>query len=176
MDKIYTNHSGGAIGSDSFWGEIGKKYGVVSKHYYHGKKTYNGNVEITEEEFNEGKEHVLKANKTLHRKPDKYMDLLARNYCQVKYSDAIFAIGHISKGIVDGGTGWAVQMAIDEGKTVYLFDQERNQWFLNENNEWSYYMEDSPVLTENFAGIGTRELKENGKKAIIDTYKKTFEK
>ena len=47
MDKIYTNHSGGAIGSDSFWGEIGKKYGVVSKHYYHGKKTYNGNVEIT---------------------------------------------------------------------------------------------------------------------------------
>jgi hypothetical protein len=35
---------------------------------------------------------------------------------QVKNSDGIFAIGTISRGQVDGGTGWAVQMAIDAGK------------------------------------------------------------
>nr|DAJ78227.1 MAG TPA: hypothetical protein [Caudoviricetes sp.] len=63
---------------------------------------------ITEDEFNEGKEHVMKANKTLHRKPEAYMDLLARNYAQVKNADAIFAVGHLNNGIVDGGTGWAV--------------------------------------------------------------------
>lgn len=42
---------------------------------------------------------------------------------QVKNSDAVFAIGHLVRGIVDGGTGWAVQMAIDDGKPVYVYDQ-----------------------------------------------------
>jgi hypothetical protein len=63
---------------------------------------------ITEDEFNEGKEHVMKANETLRRKPEAYMDLLARNYAQVKNADAIFAVGYLKNDIVDGGTGWAV--------------------------------------------------------------------
>jgi len=121
----WINHSGGAVGSDSYWGEIGERYGVKSNHYYHGQKTPNGNVAISEEEFEEGKQHVYKANETLNRKPDNYMDLLARNYAQVKNADAIFAIGHLKNGIVDGGTGWAVQMAIDDHKPVYIYDQER---------------------------------------------------
>mgnify|MGYP007085180442 FL=1 len=50
----YVNHSGGAIGSDTMWGEIGEEYGVVSNHYYHGAKTPNGNIEITEEQFERG--------------------------------------------------------------------------------------------------------------------------
>jgi hypothetical protein len=37
------------------WGEIGEEYGVVSNHYYHGTKTPNGNIEITEEQFERGK-------------------------------------------------------------------------------------------------------------------------
>jgi hypothetical protein len=51
----YVNHSGGAIGSDTMWGEIGEEYGVVSNHYYHGTKTPNGNIAITEEQFERGK-------------------------------------------------------------------------------------------------------------------------
>jgi hypothetical protein len=75
----YINHSGGADGSDSVWGEVGEKYGVVSRHYYHGEKTPKGNVEITESQYQEGVQMVMRANKTLRRKPEKYMDLLARN-------------------------------------------------------------------------------------------------
>lgn len=170
----YINHSGGALGSDYEWGRQGEHYGVVSRHYWHGKRTAHGNVEITEEEFEEGVQHVLEANKTLKRKPEKHMDLLARNYAQVKNSEAIFAIGHIKNGIVDGGTGWAVQMAIDDGKPVYLYDQERCQWFYNHNKQWAYF-NDIPVLTLNFAGIGTRKINENGIKAIKDVYTKTFQ-
>ena len=33
----YINHSGGALGSDTAWDELGKPYGVISKHYWHGK-------------------------------------------------------------------------------------------------------------------------------------------
>jgi hypothetical protein len=74
-----------------------------------------------------------------------------------------------------GGTGWACQENIDNNKPIYVFDQNENSWY-----EYSY--DDSkfikiryiPNLTQNFAGIGTRELNENGKKAIIELYKANF--
>jgi hypothetical protein len=65
---------------------------------------------------------------------------LIRNWTQVKYSDAIFAIGTLvkpgqsidpnnsketriaKKVIVSGGTGYAVEMAIQADKPVYVFD------------------------------------------------------
>ena len=172
QDK-YVNHSGGAVGSDSYWGTIGEKYGVVSEHYYYGNKTPNGNHQITQEQFEEGKEHVLKANETLHRRPDAYMNLLSRNYAQVKNADAIFAVGHLKNGIVDGGTGWAVQMAIDDNKPVYVYDQTRKQWFSNINGQWQVFS-GIPKLTKNFAGIGTRELNQDGKDAIKQVYENTF--
>lgn len=168
----YTNHSGGAIGSDTMWGEIGEEYGVVSNHYYHGTKTPNGNIEITEEQFERGKQHVHKANETLHRRPDKYMNLLARNWIQVENSDAVFAIGQLKNGIVDGGTGWAVQMAIDVNKPVYVFDQDRNKWYTNVDKDWIEI--GTPTLTPNFAGIGTRNINQNGIEAIRDVYENTF--
>lgn len=171
--NYYVNHSGGAVGSDSYWGAIGEKYGVVSEHYYYGNKTPNGNHQITQEQFEEGKEHVLKANETLHRRPDAYMNLLSRNYAQVKNADAIFAVGHLKNGIVDGGTGWAVQMAIDDNKPVYIYDQVRKQWFSNINGQWQVFS-GIPKLTKNFAGIGTRELNQDGKDAIKQVYENTF--
>ena len=168
----YVNHSGGAIGSDTMWGEFGGQYGVVSEHYWHGRRTQNGNHELTDEEFEEGKEHVLFANKTLNRKPWKYMDLLARNYMQVKYADEIFGIGKFKNKMVDGGTGWAVQMAIDDGKPVNFYDQDRDVWGRYENSQWKQIV--TPVLTMNFAGIGTRYINTNGIIAIKNTVTKTF--
>ena len=119
------------------------------------------------------------------------MNLLARNWAQVKYSDEVFAIGTIvepgKKGpkdyynkseyqVVSGGTGYAVQMAINNGKPVYVFDQDKDKWF-----RWSYtslkFIEVTKHLKisyENFAGIGTREIKPNGIKAIEEIYKLTF--
>ena len=35
------------------------------------------------------------------------------------------------KVAVQGGTGYAVEMAIQAGKPVYVFDQVRNQWYKN---------------------------------------------
>lgn len=173
-----TCHSGGAIGSDYFWGEASRIAGFEVKHYYCQDRTPYGNVEISSADYWEGVAHVHRANKTLKRNPDKYMNLLARNWSQVKYSDTIFAIGKIiSNGktqLVDGGTGWAVQMAIDEGKPVYVFDQDKNAWFAWEGKDAEIQsvmfeqLADIPCLTPNFAGIGTRDLKENGKQAIRD--------
>lgn len=168
----YVNHSGGAVGADYEWGRQGAQYGVVSRHYWHHSRTPYGNVEISEADFEEGCRQVLHANRVLHRRPERYMDLLARDWCQVKYADAVYAIGRLKNGIVAGGTAWAVQMAIDAGKPVYLFDQERETWLTFKDGAWVSC--DVPVLTPHFAGIGSRQITPAGIRAISEVYRKTF--
>jgi hypothetical protein len=181
----YTNHSGGAKGADSTWDFIGRQYGVEDhRHYWHDglNKPRLGNVLITSAQLEEGWEKVKLANKTLQRRPEKYKSLLSRNWFQVKNSLAVFAIGSITEDLreVQGGTGWAVQMAIDASRAVYVFDQEKKKWF-----EWQDSLPgapgffvpcDVPVLTQNFAGVGTREITQDGVNAIREVYKKTFQK
>ena len=173
----YTNHSGGAVGSDSYWGEIGEKYGVTSKHYHaQGSSTPKGNTPVSRENLLEADAHLLKANETLKRKfptSNEYVNnLLRRNWQQVKNADAIFAVSTIKDNIVEGGTGWAVQMAIDNNKPVYVFDQNTNKWYKYNNGTW--VETETPTLTKNFAGIGTRNLSESGKRAIEEVYKNTL--
>lgn len=178
----YVCHSGGCSGADITWETEGLKYGVKTISYSFWNHNQNGRNQkiLTVEELKEGFQHVLKANETLKRKPDtqpQYVqNLLNRNWFQVKNSEALFAIGKFAnKRIVDGGTGWAVQMAIDEGKPVFVFDQNENVWkkFAYDLNEFGqlYVI---PKLTVNFAGVGTRDINENGKKAIIEIYKYNF--
>lgn len=187
-------HSGGAEGSDTAWEKIGEKFGVKTKAYSYKTKvhTSSNKVEISDEDYKEGISEVNKANKFLNRYGiHKYMNLLARNWAQVKYSKQVFAIGTIIKpgeknsksyynkgkyDIVDGGTGYAVQMGINNEREVFVFDQVRDKWF-----RWSYStlqfveIKDTPVITNNdFAGIGTRELEPNGLKAIRDIYEKSL--
>lgn len=188
-------HSGGAVGADTEWELIGKEFGVITRAYSY-KTAYHvseNKVEISEDDYKEGVEEVNKANKWLNRYGiHKYMNLLARNWSQVKYSDQILAIGYIVKkgekntkgyynkgkfDMVDGGTGYAVQMAINHQKEVYVFDQIRDRWFRWSYSALSYVESDCPRISyQNFAGIGTREIKENGKLAIRDVFNKTFSK
>jgi hypothetical protein len=173
----YINHSGGAVGADSTFDLLGKLRGFKNhNHYYHGTKTPLGNVEITDEQLEEGWKHVLLANKTLLRKPDAYKDLLSRNWFQVKNADAIYAIGEISMSWqgINGGTGWAVQMAIDVFKPVYVFDQKIGLWCCYDYQNKIFDVCKSPILTRNYAGIGTRKINDVGKKAIGKLYDDTI--
>ena len=185
----YTNFSGGATGADTVFELDGEKYEISTVAYsFNGHNTTSKNRYIlSQDELDEGFKHIEIANKTLKRDIDhisKYVkNLLSRNWFQVKNAEAIFAIGRIKNkmGIrreVDGGTGWAVQIGIDNNKKVYVFDQNTNKWY-----EWCKDQEPCdkfillkyiPPLTENFAGIGTRELNENGKKAIQYLLKNNF--
>lgn len=193
LNKV-TCHSGGAVGSDTIWEEVGEEFGVKTKAYSYRTKYHESKnkVEISDQDYEQGVVEITKANKTLGRFGiHKYMSLLARNWAQVKYSKQVFAIGSIIKAgeksakgyknnskndVVDGGTGYAVMMAINQENDVYVFDQSKDKWF-----RWSYnalrFMEtkEVPSITEqDFAGIGTREIQPNGIKAIRDVYEKTF--
>lgn len=190
-----TCHSGGATGADFFFFEtIGSNYGVKTRAYSYKTKyhTTENKVEISDEDYEEGVIEITKANKILKRFGiHRFMNLLARNWAQVKYSEEVFAIGTIvepgkkgSKGfynksdfqVVDGGTGYACMCAVNNSRPLYVFDQDKDKWF-----RWSYTalkfieLKGTPVITtENFAGIGTREIKPNGILAIEEVYKLTF--
>ena len=189
-----TCHSGGAIGADTYWEEIGWKFGVKTKAYSYKTKSHTSlnKVEISNDDFIEGVDQVNKANLNLKRYGiHKFINLLARNWAQVKYSEQIFAVGtfvkpgekdskgYTNKGVIDvvsGGTGYAVMMGINNEREVFLFNQVRDSWF-----RWSYtsnsfvVLKSCPKITkQNFAGIGTRELKQNGKEQIEQVYKLTF--
>jgi len=188
-----TNHSGGAHGSDRIFEQECEKYGIETISYSfvgHHSKSKNRKV-LTQEELNEGFKHVQISNKTLKRNIfnlSKYVkDLLSRNWYQVINSDSVFAIGEIdSNHHVKGGTGWAVQMAIDnknlhDGRNIYVFDQTQNSWFAQlfsiKTDYWEWNKIDgTPKLTENFAGIGTRNINENGINAIKKLLKINLEK
>jgi predicted NAD-dependent protein-ADP-ribosyltransferase YbiA (DUF1768 family) len=125
--------------------------------------------------------------------------LVRRDYLQAKNSDGVFAISDIirpgekgkeittkdgkkirysnrtQKSIVDGGTGYAVQMAFNLGKPVFVFHQGSNAdnvtkvgWY--KLTDKGFVKTDTPLLTEEFAGIGTRQINEAGKQAIADLY------
>ena len=181
QSSTYINHSGGAYGSDFYWGNIGEKYGVESKHYYgEENKTPFGNTPVSKSAMEEADSHLKEANKTLNRRfptTNEYVNnLLRRNWQQVKNSDAIFAVSTIANdNTVNGGTGWAVQMAIDNNKPVHVFDQDKGKWYEYNYSTKSWNETDTPTLTKNFAGIGSRKLNDAGKKAIEEVYKKTFE-
>jgi len=174
MEK-YTLHSGGAIGADITFEEIGREYGMINfNHYWYGKKNPHSKTEdeISLEDFEEGVEMVNKANSILKRSGyERYMNLLARNWCQVKYSETVYAISTIKNNKVAGGTGWAASMAILEDKELYVFDQNKNQWYYWYNNEFVSCV--VPKLTKNFAGIGSRKINKNGIAAIRKLFERT---
>lgn len=100
------------------------------------------------------------------------MDTLLTNYIMhsggADGSDTMWDI--IGSTIVKGGTGWAVQMAIDSDKDAFVFDQSSDCWFTYDIDFLAWRQIEVPSLTLDFAGIGTREIKPNGLKAIIDCY------
>lgn len=182
----YTNHSGGCEGADMAWETAGLPYGVKTisysfpNHVQYGAHPYVMN----EKELDEGWEACKIASQTLERplyKLDgqRYVrNLICRNWFQVKNAEAIYAIGTLVKGsdtLVNGGTGWAVQMAVDNNKPVYLFEQDLKTWMEYDTILEQFVRIDYiPKLTQNFAGIGTRQITDDGLQAILNVYEATF--
>lgn len=180
----YICHSGGCPGADITWENESKRYGITTIAYSFLNHIHEGLHPkiLNQNELAEGYEQVKLASVRLNMKTDFLpmytKNLLARNWFQVKNADAVFAIGKMKNPfMVDGGTGWTVQMAILNKKPVFVFEQNMSLWhqYDFENDIFSPY-KDVPILTPNFAGIGTRDINENGIAAIKEILKINNEK
>lgn len=185
----FINFSGGAKGSDQFWESYSSKYGVKQIIY-----TCDDYDKLTFEEKENIEESYLNVIKVLKRsildKNSYAGKLVRRDMMQANSSDALFAIGFIlnsnekdSKGyknnsgkqLVSGGTAYAIERGIQLNKKVYVFDQKILKWHIWNGVNFEE-LENTPVLTCKFAGIGTRELTLDGENAIKEILSKTFPK
>lgn len=167
-------YSGAAIGSDKYWGDKAKALGIKVKDY-----TPQDWDKLTPEWQNKlDKEYQEVVNLLGRRVLDinSYSGkLVRRDMMQADKADAIFAIGTIANnGYVSGGTGYAATRGIVRGIPVYLFDQSDNQWKVWDKDNESFTPTMEPVLTPHAATIGTRELNDNGRRAIDSILTKTL--
>lgn len=209
--KEYINHSGGAYGADTAWDLIGRQYGVSDNRHY--RESNNPNVSgtlkkagvspviLSKEQLEEARDQV---EKLLGKRYEDTIqgNLKVRNFYQVINSDGIFAIAKLNKdktGVL-GGTNTAIQLGKQLNKEIYVWDIDTEKWYSYDTTSKIFVETDTPILTKNFAGIGTRDIqnyniydkdtktwkqrpeyvgddkKNKALQAIKDVFKKTFEK
>lgn len=165
----YTMNSGGAYGGDTYWDVIGRQFGLTKINHFRpadnqrlSKTLRDRNVKpfsITHEQSNYAREQI----KQLTGRELPYTlagELLARDFYQVDKSDGVFAVANItsSQKAVEGGTNMAVQVGIKQGKPVHVYDLNTESWYQYNQSTGRFEVEDTPVLTKSFAGVGTRNI------------------
>ena len=138
---------------------------------------------------------IKKAAETLQREhshPAVYLQtLLQRNYRLVSKAHTIFAFGHLERDCktLRGGTGWSVQMALDLGKDVIVYDIETSSWFRSERlygvdpvsnlltmktRFWVWMKPQLPVLDQSSAVIGSKSVGFFTSNEIRNLFHRTF--
>lgn len=165
----YTMNSGGAYGSDTYWDVIGRQFGLTNINHFRpadnqrlSKTLRDRNVKpfsITHEQSNYAREQIKQLT-GIELPYDVGGELLARNFYQVDKSDSVFAIANITSSYkaVQGGTNMAVQVGIKQGKPVHVYDLNTESWYQYNQSTGRFEVEDTPVLTKSFAGVGTRNI------------------
>lgn len=170
--------SGGAEGADLQWGMCAGLLGHQVIHWSfegHNTRAPIGEVvRLNDDQLAESADLIKLASVPLKKHPPKQpfvKRLIQRNYFQIAWSDSVYAIAPIKDGVVQGGTAWAVYMFLSrtdiDAPPVYVYDQTRTSWYLfdHETKDWEA-IESPPQPRGIWAGIGTRDLDQNGKNAI----------
>lgn len=161
-------YSGGAVGSDTEWGNVAQKYGFNITHY-----TVNDYDKLSRDDKESIEKQYKEVVERLQRKQlsaDSYSGkLVRRDMLQANSADSILAIGRLGKnGHVDGGTAYAIERGIIRGIPVYLFDQDDNHWKTYDGEKFINC--EQPNLTRHAALIGTRQITDTGKRAIQNVF------
>ena len=176
-----TVHSGMADGADITWAEVASSMGI--KTIGHSYKDHDRIIsktrpaletrnELTKEQLEVADKFLTQASKGLNESYNpasltyNHVNLLRRNYYQVKNSEAVIAISILQPNLLKatGGTRWAVQMGIDKGVPTYVFDQVKKSWFKWDGKK--FVDSDIPPKFKEFAGVGSRALTADGRNAI----------
>jgi hypothetical protein len=173
--------SGAAIGAEYEFGINAELMGIEEVNFSfegHEVARTRGLRVLTHEELKQGDFSLSYASKLMNRKyPETptFRKILQSIWYQINNGQEIFVVGKILEDkTVKGGTGWGAEFAKICNKPLYVFDQDENRWFKWDGENWINIKE--PIITKNhFTGTGTRILKDNGKKAIADLFKRSFQ-
>lgn len=174
--------SGAAAGAEAEFGASAERHGVEEVNFsFEGHKDARtrGIRKLNHEELLQGDVSLAYVSTLMHRQyhdTPLFKKVLQTIWHQVNAGQEIYVIGKIMEDkTVKGGTGWAAEFAKICNKQLYVFDQDRDGWFLWRGTEW--VPEPAPVITHyHFTGTGTRFLEENGKRAIEALMDRSFAK
>ncbi len=173
--------SGGSRGAEAAFGECAERWGVRELNFSFEGHRYlerqRGVVVLSERELDQGDFSLVYASKRLNRKLTDIpfvRDVLKTIWHQITNARQVFAVGVIQDdGVVKGGTGWGVELARLWKKPLFVFDQERRSWFRWTGRAWE--MTPPPaIMSADFAGVGTQQLSDVGRKAIEDLFERSF--
>lgn len=178
-NQAYTIYSGGLKGAEETFGKYAQKHGINEVNFSFNGHTPSRDKNITllsDAELKKGNismEIVSARMGRRYARADKIRKVFQIIFHMVNKGYQVFAIGWIqSDQTVKGGTGWGVELAKFFNRPVSVFDQTENKWFTWKGSEW---VEDEPVISnKTFCGTGTRNLSDEGKKAIEDLFSRSF--
>lgn len=172
--------SGGIQGAEAEFGKTAESLGIEEVNY-----TFEGHIiertrgirVLNHDELKNGDVSLEYVSKLLNRNytaTPKLRKVLQSIWYQINNGQEIYVIGHIlDDNTVKGGTGWGAEFAKICNKPIFVFDQEKDAWFTWEHLNWVKC--DDPVIQHvHFVGTGTRFLQDNGRKAIIDLFARSF--
>ncbi|KAJ4251901.1 hypothetical protein NW762_011198 [Fusarium torreyae] len=168
--------SGGADGADVEWGKCAASIGHEVIHWsfpgHSSQAPESQLVRLDDEQLKISDEALQNAAKSLGKSlPQKPTvgRLLRRNYYQVAWSQACYAVTYFVNDVqAPGGTVWATTMFSQlhpESRKLYAFDQCRDVWLQWNGESWDL-IDQPPRPSGVWAGIGARELQQNGRDAI----------
>ncbi len=175
----YSLYSGGLKGAEAAFGECAEKHGIneVNLSFEGHKLSREKNVTILScDELKKGDISMEIVSEKMGRRyaqADKIRKVFQVLFHMVNKGYQVFAIGWIQEDqTVKGGTGWGIELAKFFNRPVSVFDQGTNKWCTWDGKEW---VEDQPVITDKtFCGTGTRNLSDEGKKAIDELFTRSF--
>lgn len=175
-----TVYTGGHRGTEEYFGKSAEKWGLQEITFNfegHDISRERGLKILSDEELSRG---VVG--------PDIIRKRMEREFAQTPFMQKIFqvmfhivnngyqvfAVGWLlSNGTVKGGTGWGVELAKLFNRPVHLFDQDRKEWVSWVNNEW--VTDEQPIISHKTIAItGTRNMSDEGKKAIDELFECSF--
>lgn len=175
----YTLYSGGLKGAETAFGEAAEKWSINDVNFtFTGQKTNRQKnlVILTDDELKRGDISMELVSKMMHRtyyETERIRKVLQTIFHMVNKGHQVFVVGTILEdNTVKGGTGWAAELAKLFNRPLSVYDQGKDKWYTWQQGNW---VKDSPRIEhKTFVGSGTRNLTENGRKAINRLFEEAF--
>ncbi len=172
--------SGAAPGAESEFGAAAERRGIDEVNFTfdgHNDARSRGIRVLTHKELEQGDVSLAYVGKLMHRRyrdTPLFRKVLQGIWHQINSGQEIYVVGKIlDDQTVKGGTGWGAEFAKLCNKPLFVFDQDQDSWFHWNGEAWD--AQSAPTIAHpHFAGTGTRFLRDNGKQAIEELFKRSF--
>ncbi len=176
----FTLLSGGAQGAEEIFGRCAQERNLTERNFsFAGRQVARtrGLVELTDEELALGDvswTYLVHRLKRELNSSETMKKVLQTIWHQVNPAGEVFCVGEVLQGgTVKGGTGWAVELAKQQKKPIWVFDQPSSCWYEWFGDDWRAC--DPPLITQyRFCGTGTRNVTDAGIKAIEELFQRSF--